>query len=94
MAIHKSKVSNKVTYHTSKSGSYTYLKVYYGDKIIRSYTSGPVKLKPTMLKVEQALTAEFLDLCQDQLAGETSIMQELIQDIYSSFISATSAINK
>lgn len=95
MAIHKSKVSDKVTYVTSKSGSYNYLVVLYSGKIIREYKNGPVKLKSTMAKVEAALTDAFLGLCEERINGVEGTTQEsLNRDAYFDFVAKTDGVRK
>lgn len=43
MGKYNSKANKNVTYHTSKAGSYRYLKVYYRDKVLMQFTNAPVR---------------------------------------------------
>lgn len=40
--IHKSKIDGNLTYHSSKVGSFTYVKVMYKDKVLFGLDRGPV----------------------------------------------------
>lgn len=94
MAIRKSKVSDKVRYETKRIGSYSYMTVFYSDKIIREFKN-PIKINPTIAKVESALNEGFLGLCEDKLNGVSGTTQESLErDMYFDFVSATDGVTK